>query len=567
MKKAKRMFAALLSAAMLGTAFAVPSMTYAENDSINIETSVNYRMSLGEVITDISGNYVWMREKEPVFIPTSDCNRGVQTIDENNKIHNINFANIKTVIKVKNGCKLPYDEIKAEIEAKGYTMPVFRINGDEYEITWAVSKEIYDYTIELLKKCPVVTAMETRYKIWEDTANSVRVYGIAYKGDLSAEEITAKYPELEQMEGYSAEALEFYFKEDDTNLYDFFCRANENSDALIAMYAQTELGVMYPDYHYCSEPIIIDVTEGDSNIDGDVDLADSVMIMQSIANPDKYGVKAEKGITEQGIANADTDGNGLTNMDSLEIQKSLLGLGTILIPEKNKGTDTASDDGILLANYDTDVIDEPYGYRTVTINDTELRKTGVSVNISAIGDEIGEYIVKSTDGEVTAKAYEIKNISPDYAVAVKCEGSNNYTVFNNWQYIPGTMGQLIDGMNLSENLTFSGVHYDTYTPYKIRKCKAEKELIWNSVFADRDVEIMKHDFSNDQKNKPQRVDGKLPEGYVELGIVCDMPISGRYNFSIKVYQNGYVTSNLIETGISFFIAEEKAQELIAYYTK
>lgn len=52
------------------------------------------------------------------------------------------------------------------------------------------------------------------------------------------------------------------------------------------------------------------------------------MIMQSIANPDKYGVNGTDAthITEQGKLNGDMDGDGLTNADALEIQKIMLKL-------------------------------------------------------------------------------------------------------------------------------------------------------------------------------------------------------------------------------------------------
>ena len=71
--------------------------------------------------------------------------------------------------------------------------------------------------------------------------------------------------------------------------------------------------------------------KGDANGDGKVDLSDAVLIMQSLANPEKYGVNGsdEKHITEEGYRLADIDGDGVTNMDALEIQKSLLGLTTI----------------------------------------------------------------------------------------------------------------------------------------------------------------------------------------------------------------------------------------------
>jgi len=69
---------------------------------------------------------------------------------------------------------------------------------------------------------------------------------------------------------------------------------------------------------------------GDANCDGTVNLADAVLVMQSIANPSKYGLTGSEDthITEQGQLNADVSGNGdgITNADALAIQKYKLDL-------------------------------------------------------------------------------------------------------------------------------------------------------------------------------------------------------------------------------------------------
>ena len=67
---------------------------------------------------------------------------------------------------------------------------------------------------------------------------------------------------------------------------------------------------------------------GDANGDGGVDMGDVVLIMQSLANPDKYT------LTEPGIYNADVSeaGGGITANDALAIQKFLLG-ATDKLPE------------------------------------------------------------------------------------------------------------------------------------------------------------------------------------------------------------------------------------------
>ncbi|WP_303806388.1 hypothetical protein [Ruminococcus flavefaciens] len=60
--------------------------------------------------------------------------------------------------------------------------------------------------------------------------------------------------------------------------------------------------------------------DGDSNCDEQMDMSDVVLIMQSLANPNKYQ------LSEQGRFNADMDGNGITVGDAQKIQMKLLGI-------------------------------------------------------------------------------------------------------------------------------------------------------------------------------------------------------------------------------------------------
>ena len=73
-----------------------------------------------------------------------------------------------------------------------------------------------------------------------------------------------------------------------------------------------------------------DIVYGDANLDGEVSVADAVLVMQSLANPDKYGTTGsdETHLTDKGAKNADVAGNGdgVTSKDALAIQKFKLGL-------------------------------------------------------------------------------------------------------------------------------------------------------------------------------------------------------------------------------------------------
>ena len=95
--------------------------------------------------------------------------------------------------------------------------------------------------------------------------------------------------------------------------------------------ATTAVTETYPNIPGTSPNIPTDATlEGDTNCDGTVDMADAVLIMQALANPNKYGLQgtAEKHLTSQGAANGDVDktAKGLTSNDALKIQQYLLGI-------------------------------------------------------------------------------------------------------------------------------------------------------------------------------------------------------------------------------------------------
>lgn len=73
-----------------------------------------------------------------------------------------------------------------------------------------------------------------------------------------------------------------------------------------------------------------EIVYGDSNCDGKIDMSDAVLIMQSLSNPDKYGINGSDPthITESGMKNADccNSGDGVTNQDALAVQKFKLNI-------------------------------------------------------------------------------------------------------------------------------------------------------------------------------------------------------------------------------------------------
>lgn len=103
-------------------------------------------------------------------------------------------------------------------------------------------------------------------------------------------------------------------------------------------YASSTLDLKTPGQEAGSQPLkgnndtanaLKQTLAGDANMDGTVDLSDAVLIMQSLANPNKYGENGsdKSHMTQQGAANADVEGeNGVTVNDALAIQRYLLEL-------------------------------------------------------------------------------------------------------------------------------------------------------------------------------------------------------------------------------------------------
>ena len=182
---------------------------------------------------------------------------------------------------------------------------------------------------------------------------------------------------------------------------------------------------------------------GDANSDGQVDLSDAVMIMQALANPNKYGVGGSDAhaITEQGWKNADCNGanDGVSTNDALAIQMYLLGKGELSsgktdVPPVTEATK------IHLKNTSIEVEGE-----NATVN-------GTTVTIT----HSGEFYVDGTldDGQInvniadtTADAETVKiflnnaNITGKTAPAIYVTNAENTSI----NIVDGTTNTITDG--------------------------------------------------------------------------------------------------------------------------
>lgn len=199
------------------------------------------------------------------------------------------------------------------------------------------------------------------------------------------------------------------------------------------------------------------IIKGDANFDRHVDMSDVVLVMQAMANPNKYGLNGtdEKHLTEQGMANADMDGNGLTVADALAIQRKLLHISdidrsviagkTFVYEKEGFGSDfeiTFNEDGTyiyspgVLSSYlgsGTWEIEDEYVYMAentsdnvnyLKINGSALVYRGAgSDNFNGFKVKDGEvFYLKTDNGDLTASSENKKTMTLDDIKALAKKG-------------------------------------------------------------------------------------------------------------------------------------------------
>lgn len=146
---------------------------------------------------------------------------------------------------------------------------------------------------------------------------SIAGYSLNYTGDIDLDTC----PALEDI---------YYYEDISENCHiQYAALFAKNNITVHCMRSNTALQEYLAQYGVIVAFIDDEILKGDANCDGKVTIADAILIMQYLSNPDKYGPggSAPGHITSQGMKNGDVEGNGngITNMDALEIQGFLMG--------------------------------------------------------------------------------------------------------------------------------------------------------------------------------------------------------------------------------------------------
>ena len=288
---------------------------------------------------------------------------------------------------------------------------------------------------------------------------------------------------------------------------------------------------------------------GDANCDGGVDMADAVMIMQALANPNKYGVSGsdERAITDQGWINADCNGenDGVSTNDALAIQMYLLGKGE-LSSGKTDITPVADAVKIHLKNTSIEVEGE----------NAVVEGTKVTITHS------GEYYVDGTldDGQinvniadVTADAETVKiflngvNITGKNAPAILITNAENTSI----NIVDGTENTISDGETAYEGDYAKSAVIEAKDDMTIKGGEKGDGVLTitantqDAVSCNNDIKINGGKINITTNNSENKTDGikakqsvTVKKGYVTIDATGDGIKSSK---DAVVFEDGYVS--------------------------
>ena len=197
-------------------------------------------------------------------------------------------------------------------------------------------------------------------------------------------------------------------------------------------------------------------------------------------------------------------------------------------------------------------------FPTVKINGTEYSVANCQIPSDKIGNSITRLTVLGRDGYTNSEyaanveIYEIKGISADCAAA-----GGKYYVCRNSHYKPETLGQFMNDLSLKENLTFVSFS-GTQTKNGKAICDVEytnvdKAKVWELLFSDTAAKAVK---DYDSMNLE-----------TAAGIAIDLKLLGYENISLAVTRDGYLTTNILDTGKAFYIGKPAAEKFLSYLEK
>lgn len=279
------------------------------------------------------------------------------------------------------------------------------------------------------------------------------------------------------------------------------------------------------------------------------------------------GDKAETPALTTDTADADTETNAALSTDASTTgtqessSRKAVGTGSGTGTAAAASSDTTQTELAVLSPWETLSLPEQFG--TVVYQGVQYDSCVTAVEAQWIGEPLGSATLTGYDSinEVAhtaqAELYALNTLSRECAVALRFAGDDRYYAYAATGYQPQTLGDFIDALNLKETLTFGSVWQTnavgapggSLTEYT----GLSGEAAWRLLLSDVQAPAVSYN---------QVIEDE--DCAAVMSVSVSLPLLGRENVSLSVTQNGYLTTNLLDTAHAFFIGREAVQQFTDY---
>lgn len=199
-------------------------------------------------------------------------------------------------------------------------------------------------------------------------------------------------------------------------------------------------------------------------------------------------------------------------------------------------------------------------YMTLNYSNTEYSTCAVVLDESNKGSSLGEAIVTGQDPfslemhEMAVEVYAINGIDPQIAVAVKfsepdnsVNGLKHVYAYMNTGYYPTTLGDFIRDLDFDNKLEIGLCYMYQEGKYTI---------VFENLTKAKLMEFLTSCASVENVQEPTTGRDVMSISASLLGM----------NKSITLTEDGYLMSNIFETGKWFYIGQDKVNEFVKYVT-
>ncbi|MGM9636916.1 MAG: hypothetical protein ACI3YK_02915 [Eubacteriales bacterium] len=181
---------------------------------------------------------------------------------------------------------------------------------------------------------------------------------------------------------------------------------------------------------------------------------------------------------------------------------------------------------------------------------------------SLIGEAIGSAELQGYDVYTetafthAAQLFELSDISPDCAIAVRFEGQEEFYPYLCHEYRPDTLEDFVNSLNLKNTLTLTGSAYCEYK--KSNGNYATVEFV--GLNADAVWEMLLDDLSAVNEAR----DDSVQTYSIIMSFGVSIPKLAVENLSMSVTEDGYLITNLLATRKVFYIGPNKTRAFVDY---